>query len=843
MRIFILLAFLSIINIVNAQPSANLSKKAPVANGIITGKIVDAITNVPLEYATISIYSSKDSTLISGTITDNTGTFQVAIAFGNYYAKLEYIGYEPTFYNNIEVSKKATLQNLGNIKLNQSAEKLVEVEVRAEVSNMQIMLDKKVFNVGQDLANTGGTAENILDNVPSVTVDIEGNVSLRGNQNVRILVDGRPSGLIGVNGSTGLRNIPANMIERVEVITNPSSKYEAEGSVGIINIVLKKDKRGGFNGSFDFNAGYNGSPSQMPAEIDAFPATLGAAINLNYRKKDFNFFINTGITYREGPGGGYTYQEFYDKNGNVDMITNLERKHLRSGYSGNLRLGADYNITDKDVLTTSFLYRYSKQSNYARISYSDFSENLNNPTGITLRTDNEIEIDPNLEYVLSYKKSFKEKGRKFTADIRYQTNTETEDSDLSEFFDLTELPNPLVATAIRKQRSDNSESETRFIIQADYIHPFNKNGKFEIGYRGSWRNIDNNYLVEELKANDTWERLSSVSNNFLFDENIQAAYANFGDKINKFSYQFGLRYEYSFISTRLVDTGEENERTYPLPFFPSVFLSYDLPKKNAIQLSYSRRLRRPSFWELNPFFSFTDARNRFGGNPNLDPEFTHSIELNHIKYWDKVTLTSSIYYRNTNEKVDRIRRLEELIENGDTSTVMVTQPENLNEENAYGFELTFNAKPYKWWNLDGNFNFYRSLINGTNIGQELTADNISWFARLTSRFTIRKNTDIQIRLNYRAPRITTQGSSKAMYHVDLGVSHDIFKNKGTLTLSVSDVFNSRRWNYETITPEFYLKGEFQWRARSIALSLNYRLNQKKRRGGGRTGGYSGGGQF
>ncbi len=255
---------------------------------------------------------------------------------------------------------------------------------------------------------------------------------------------------------------------------------------------------------------------------------------------------------------------------------------------------------------------------------------------------------------------------------------------------------------------------------------------------------------------------------------------------------------------------------------------------------YTSNNRRPSFWELNPFFSFTDARNRFGGNPNLDPEFTHSIELNHIKYWDKVTLTSSIYYRNTNEKVDRIRRLEELIENGDTSTVMVTQPENLNEENAYGFELTFNAKPYKWWNLDGNFNFYRSIINGTNIGQELTADNISWFARLTSRFTIRKNTDIQIRLNYRAPRITTQGSSKAMYHVDLGVSHDIFKNKGTLTLSVSDVFNSRRWNYETITPEFYLKGEFQWRARSIALSLNYRLNQKKRRGG-RSGGYGGGG--
>jgi ferric enterobactin receptor len=843
MRILVLITFLGIINILNAQPTANPPQKSPTAKGFITGKIVDAITSTPLEYATISIYSSKDSALISGTITDTKGIFQVAVAFGNYYAKLEYIGYEASYYSNIEVNEATPRQNLGDIKVSQSAENLGEVEVRAEVSNMQIMLDKKVFNVGQDLANTGGTAENILDNVPSVTVDIEGNVSLRGNENVRILVDGRPSGLIGVGGSTGLRNIPANMIARVEVITNPSSRYEAEGSVGIINIVLKKDKRGGFNGSFDVNGGYNGAPNQMPDEINGFPAILGAAINLNYRKKDFNFFVNTGISYRSGPGGGSTYQEFYDENGAVTTITNLERKHLRSGYSGNLRLGADYNITDKDVLTISFLYRYSEQKNYARISYSDFAGSLDNPTGITLRTDNEIEIDPNLEYVLAYKKSFKKKGRKFTADVRYQTNTETEDSDLSEFFDLTELPNPLVATTTGKQRSTNSESETKFIIQADYIHPFNEKGKFEIGYRGSLRNIDNDYLVEDFNENDAWERIPSVSNNFIYDENIQAFYANFGDKINKFSYQLGLRYEYSFISTKLIDTGEENNRTYPLPFFPSVFLSYDLPKQNAVQLSYSRRLRRPRFRELNPFFSFTDARNRYGGNPNLDPEFTHSIELNHIKYWDKTTLTSSIYYRRTNENVGRIRRLENLIENGDTFTVTIMQPENLSQENAYGLELTFNAKPYKWWNLDGNFNFYRSLVDGSNISPELTADNISWFARLTSRFTIKKNTNIQLRFNYRAPRVTTQGRSKAMYHVDLGINHDIFKNKGTITLSVSDIFNSRRWRYETIAPDFYMEGDFQWRARSITLSLNYRLNQKKRRGGGRPGGSGGGGEF
>ena len=810
----------------------------PNNTGIVKGVVQDAATQAPLGYATISLFSVKDSALVTGGITDDAGIFAIPAASGTYYALIEFISYQTISIDNIEINPKQRNFDLGIVKLQAAAQNLGEVEVRAEKSSTQIMLDKRVFNVGKDLANTGGSAENILDNVPSVTVDVEGNVSLRGNENVRILIDGRPSGLVGLGNTNGLRQIPANMIDRVEVITNPSSRYEAEGTAGIINIILKKDRRKGINGAVEISGGYNGVQKYMPRNFSGTPINYGASVNLNYRRKDFNFFINTGINFNKWNGGGGVYQEFY--NDSTTNITQQSRRHFRGGYSGNVRLGADYYITEKDVLTTSFLYRYTDRDNYTEVAYEDFVNNLNTPIGTTLRTDDENERDPNIEYVLSYKKQFQKKGRKLTADVRFQDNTETEGSDLNEYFNLSEFPDATFANLVAQQRANNVEGERVFIAQADYVHPFKEKGKFELGYRGSWRVIKNEYLVEDLDDNGEWQRIQSVSNDFNYDENIQAAYANVGDKINQFSYQLGLRYEYSFISTKLLQTNEINERSYPLPFFPSVFLSYDLPKSNSVQLSYSRRLRRPRFRELNPFFSFTDARNRYGGNPNLDPEFTHAFELNHVKYWDKFTITSSVYYRKTFGAVDRIRRVEDLVENGDTLTVTITQPENLAERDEYGFELTFNASPYKWWRVDGSFNFYRSLTDGSNIGDDLYADNISWITRLTSRFTVMK-TDIQLRFNYQAPRRSTQGTYDAITTMDLGISRDFLAQKGTVTFSVRDLFNSRRWRYDNAGDNFYMEGDFQWRARSIRLSLSYRINQKKRRGGRGSGNYGGGG--
>ncbi|MCB9041592.1 MAG: TonB-dependent receptor [Lewinellaceae bacterium] len=799
-----------------AQPSAG-SLEAELLNPAriyLKGKVVEAGAQAPLSYATVSLFGQADSTLIGGNITDEAGQFSLEVKPGAYYIVIEFLAFQPKTIPNIIVSKGQPEINLGVITLEPEATALEEVIVVGEKSQMQLSLDKKVFNVGKDLASRGGSAADLLDNVPSVQVDVEGNVSLRGGGSVRILIDGKPSGLIGMDGASGLRQLQANMIERVEVITNPSARYEAEGMAGIINIVLKKERQAGTNGSFDLTAGY--------------PDNYGAAINLNYRTDKLNLFSNYGIFYRQGPGGGSSYQEVYS--GDTTFITQQNNDRLRGGLSQNIRVGADYFFNPRNILTTAFNLRLGNENNQAETRYRDYLYSLGNPTGITLRTDDEQEDETNIEYALTYKKTFEQEGREFTFDARYQDNTEKEGSDLANHYYTPEFEPD--GTPDLLQRSDNKESERQFILQADYVHPLGKNGKFEAGLRSSLRNIDNDYLVTEF-TDDEWITLEGLSNNFQYDENIHAAYLMYGNKLGRFSWQLGLRPEYSQVTTRLLQTDEVNDRSY-LNLFPSAHFSYELPGQNAVQVSYSRRVRRPRFWDLNPFFTFSDDRNYFSGNPNLDPEFTNSMELGHLKYWDNASLSSSIYYRHTDGKIDRIRTV-----NDDGTSI--TQPENLLSEDAFGLEFTASWNPYKWWKLNGDFNFFRAITDGGNLGDSFESDTYSWFARTSSRFTLWNNTDVQLRFNYRAPQETAQGLRKSMYGVDLAASRDILQDKGTLTLSVRDVFNTNRFRFQAEGENFFTANDFQWRARQITLSFSYRLNQKKQRGGQGNGGEQNGG--
>lgn len=782
--------------------------------GIIQGVVVDGSTQSPLDFATVSLYSVQDSSLVTGGITDETGRFRIEARQGEYYAEVTFISYQTEVIEGIKISPRQQSIDLGILGLRSDAEMLTEVEVRAEKSRMQMSLDKRIFNVGKDLANTGGSAVEVLDNVPSVAVDVEGNVSLRGMSGVRILIDGKPSGLIGVSSTDGLRQIPANLIERVEVITNPSARYEAEGMAGIINIVLKKEKKKGLNGSFDLSGG--------------FPANYGAAINLNLRREKFNFFANYGLNYRESPGTGSLYQEFYRND--TTFILEQSNNRTRTGLGHSLRTGADYYFNDKNILTTAFTYRDGKDENLTRLVYRDYVNSLNNPTSISERTDEETELEPNLEYSMTFRREFDNKDHTLTFDLRYQDNTEQEQSNIEELFYDSEF---VATNAVLNQRSLNNENERQLIAQLDYIRPIGEEGRFEAGYRGSIRRIDNDYLVEEL-TNNIWESLAGLSNDFNYDEDIHAAYAIYGNKYGKFSFQFGLRAEYSDVKTELIQTKEVNHRDY-LNLFPSAFFTYDLPAQNSVQISYSRRLNRPRFWDLNPFFSFSDARNFRSGNPNLDPEFTHSMELSHIKYWEGASLSSSIYYRHTDGVIERIRTVDD---DGNS----LSRPQNLATQNSYGMEFTFSSSPFKWWDLDGNWNFFRAITDGGNVDQSLQADTYGWFGRLTSKFTMWKTVDSQLRFNYRGARDTPQGRDKAYYYLDLAASKDIFNNKGTLTLSLIDVFNSRRFRYIARGVNFFSEGDYQWRNRQLRVTLNYRLNQEKKRGrDGRGGGDNGGG--
>ncbi len=786
----------------------------------LIGKILDQSTSKGLEFATISVFSKRDSSLVTGGLTDINGAFELDVRPGPMYAVFEFISYS-SLTQDIAFDRDAIRSgnrkiDMGIINMSVNSTQLDEVEITAEKSEVQFSLDKRIFNVGKDLANRGGSAEDILDNVPSVTVDIEGNVSLRGSEGVRILVDGRPSTLVGGSTGSGLKNIPANLIETVEVITNPSARYEASGMAGIINIVLKKNNNSGFNGSFDASVGY--------------PEREGLGANVNYRKNKLNWFANYSIRNRTGPGGGFTFQE--RTIGDFVEVLDSERNMDRGGLSNSIRLGADYFLTDKDQLTGSFTYRISDDVNFASISYDSLLRRVGNIDtqflSNTIRTDDENEDESSLEYNINYRKEFSSKNHTLNAMIQYEDNIETESSLFDEQF----TPAGENTTPSLVQRSNNQESNSTWLFQVDFSRPLGKDQKYELGYRTSLRDITNDYLVEEQTDGDIYEVLlfngQLFDNDFRYDENIHALYATYGNKHGKFSYQAGLRGEYSNVTTIETNQNKVNARDY-LDLFPSLHLNFQANESRAYQLSYSRRIDRPRFWFLNPFFTLSDRINTFGGNPDLDPEYTDSYELGTIRYWENFSLNTSLFYRHTE---DNIQRFLVLNDNGTTTR----RPENIGTADDYGLDINASYSGLKWLRLDANGNFFRATSSGSFEEFSFDVDNFTWFGRLTARISF-WDSDVQIRSNYRGGRQTAQGSTRGLGSIDLGWSKDFLNDNLTVTLSVRDLFNSRKRNSLVEFENFFQQSEFQWRARSTTLSFSYRINQKKKRQrGGRGGG-------
>jgi ferric enterobactin receptor len=409
---FFLLSFFFLFGL-QAQPSANKGK--PI---VLSGKVMDADSRELMEYATVTLLSLPDSAVKTGTVTSDRGTFQLEAPQGRYALKFAFLGYDDRFLPAFELNGDLQFYKVGTVYLNVATKTLDEVQITAEKSQMEFALDKKIFNVGQDLNRVGGNAADVLDNIPSVTVDVDGNVQLRGSSNVRILVNGRPSGLTGISSTQALQNFPANMIDRVEIITNPSARYEAEGNAGVINIVLKKDRRQGWNGIFDVSTGW--------------PHNHNASVNLNHRREKVNFFVNYSVRYRKSPGGGVTSREIY----RPDSLTgetltyrlNQDQRFVRGGLSNSLRVGTDFYINPQNTLTASLVYRLGNDLNTGFIEYLDFAP-FEQLTGITLRNTEEVEIEKNLDYNLQYRKSFDQKDRVLTADVIYSSGMESESMD------------------------------------------------------------------------------------------------------------------------------------------------------------------------------------------------------------------------------------------------------------------------------------------------------------------------------------------------------------------------------------------------------------------------------
>jgi len=761
----------------------------------ISGKIIDKETGQPLEYATVILISVK-SKKVTGGLTDADGEFNIEVNRGMYNISVEFISFKTHHIPNRKISEDI---NFGTIILDVDSESLDEIEIIAEKTTVEIRLDKKIYNVGKDLTVRGATVSDVLDNVPSVSVDVEGNVALRGNDNVRILINGKPSGLVGLSSSDALRQLPADAIEKVEVITSPSARYDAEGTAGILNIILRRSKLQGLNGAITTNVRH----------------AKGAGIsgNLNYRTGDVNFFTTSGYSYREIPGNTSTSTEFFnDSNPSTFLEETRNFDRIRNGY--NINAGIEWYVNKTSSITTSVFYRDS--NNESNTTNNLFQINEVGLESRNVRFDPELEDDKTIQYSFNYDKKFKSDGHKLTFDFQYEDSSEDENSLITQD-----------GEDIEKVRT--LENQERILLQTDYVLPIGKESQFEIGYRGNFNELDTDY-IQSFIENGTFELDTNLSNNLIYKENINALYSQFGSKLKKFSYLLGLRLEATRITIDQITTNNHEVKSYA-ELFPTINLGYEINEKQNLTLGYNRRIRRPRSRFINPFPSRSSATNLFQGNPDIDPSFSNTVDLGYLNRLGKLTLNSSIYFQHATDIFNFI--VEDTGEtvnlNGVDVPIIRRTPVNLASNDRYGFEFTVTYSPSRKWRLNGNFNLFKSITEGDFNGQNFDAENTSWFIRLNNKITMPGKIDWQTRLFYRGPSENSQTKSKGIFSTNFAFSKDLFKEKASLAFNISDVFNTRKRESETFAPTFASDSEFQWRERSFNLSFTYRFNQKKKR--------------
>lgn len=769
----------------------------------VKGRVTDK-SNQPLEYSTISIQNPDTYNEISGGITDATGTFNVDVVAGEYLIYIETFSgthYEAPLSVNGHV-------DLGVIKMEETSVVTLEgATITGNTSMYRMELDKKVYDLSKDAMAKGSSVSDALQNVPSVEVDGEGNVSLRGNESVRILIDGKPSSLVGISDpAQALQSLPADVVDRIEVVTNPSARFEAEGGAGIINIILKKGKLQGFNGSINVNGG--------------IPLTAGASANLNYRTGKWNLFTNLGYRYAERDRESKSFTTRYNSDGipRYEDMKN-EGKRINNGY--NFMLGTEYFLDDRNTFSVSGSYRNGKNENLAEVRYTDYDFNMN-PFASSLRTEDEKEDDYSLEGTFNFKHDFLDPGHQFTVDLRATYSEESEDGrlrEVGEFVDATE-------------RSLSAEYQNRVIISADYVYPFGDKGRFELGARGEVEGTLTDFKVDSL-AGSEWVSKDLFSNRTDYRQNVYAAYAQFGQGFGRFSYFAGLRMENSDITVKSILNNSVTRKNY-VDFFPSLFLNYEFENENQLQASYSRRVRRPRGWDLIPFTSYSNNRSLFMGNPNLNPQYTDSYELSYVAKIGKFMVTPNVYYSNTQDNIQRYQSINE-------AGVLVTRPINVGTEERYGGDLTFTYRPFKWWNFMGNVNVFGYKTEGQHVdtytnesGDVITrttnfdGDGFSWFGRLNNTFNLPANFNVQVSANYRGGMKTAQRERKGVYGVDLSINKDLFNDNATITASVRDLFDTRRMEFTSFGEDFYMESTNRWNVRSFNLTFTYRFNQSKR---------------
>jgi len=767
--------------------------------GTITGSVIDKSTGKPIENADVSLVREKDSSVITGVSTDANGKYTLTnVPPGKFILRANLAGYNFATVSGITINRDSKDITLDPIILSQGTTTTEEILVEEEKSIIEFKPDKKVFNVSKNLTTQGSTLLDLLKEVPSVNVDQDGNVSLRGSEGVKILVDGRPFGLEGQNRNIILEQIPASNVESIELITNPSAKYEAEGTVGIINVVLKKNKNPGF--------GYNGTLGLNMGTGDKY----NGQFSISLKNNKFNLYGNYSYDSRNSISSGFNNRNYYTTS-SVGSMSQLDSGKMR-GKSHMFKLGLDYNIDKKNMFGLSFNFRNSNRSRGNTSLNKEFDISGGVLSDYYIKSD---ETDKGFLYDLkaNFMHNFSSTKQVLSADISYSKDKDDETEINSESFLFPANNTP------EKRNEYSAELDDALSGKIDYVHPISKDIKLEAGYKGSYKKRDIDYRAENFDYNlNQFVTDYNQSNRFVYKEQVHALYGIYTQQLGSFGYSVGGRVEQTIIRGELLTGGQNFDRNY-IDFFPSLSLSQKLGKTSELQLSYSRRINRPRHRQLNPFRSYMGSNNYSEGNPKLNPEFTNSFGLDFIQYFRWAAITPGIFYRQTTDEISRTRTLID-------SVTTLNSFVNLNSSKSYGGELMINSQPVKFISLNGTFSYYKTEVDASNFQSGLTNSTSSWTARSMATITLPAEFILQMNYFYMGKRVTAQGTMEPFQSFDAAIKKELFNKRLSLSLRVNDILNNARFRIEFNDQYFSEVMERRRDSRTVNFNITYNFGQK-----------------
>ena len=811
--ILITIYFLSI-----AQPPQGFSGKAP-AIGRISGKVVDAGKSTALEYSSVTIKNLKDSSILLGSLVDEKGFFEITnIPLGAYELTVSYIGYKDYVQKPIMVIPPDKLDvNLGSLKVEEDTKVLQEVEITAEKSFMQMNAEKKVFNMDKNTLSSGGSAVDALKQVPTVDVDQDGNLSMRGSGNIKVFINGRPSGITANNTKAVLDAIPSSQIESIEIINNPSAKYDAEGDVGIINIILKKNTKSGLNGNFSIGYG---------TKYDA-----NTGVTINYRKNNISFSSSYNFRFTESfyRGNSERYNFFEAQ---TPFYLNTSDRGTTNNFANTINSNLDWNIKEKNTWSFSALLSESNGNGKGKVR-TDFLDSVADYLNAYNRYTDSRNQNWNAELNTSYRRTFKDNSNDLVLAGNYAYSNRVLRPDYTQkAIDINSNENNNIDLL---QRNDNKTVSHSGFFQADYTQPFTKiKSKLEIGYRLSIRDLYNELYADSLiSSTQQFVIDSSITNAYRYKEMINAGYVIFGGAVKKvMNYKIGIRLENTNIDINQSVGNQKFNQKY-FDYFPSASMSFNLPKAHTLSIAYSKRINRPNAEQLNPFGNYSDPFNVLTGNPNLKPAYTHAVELSHIKnielkkgkrdsvFQRSIFFSTTLYYRYAYNVFTRFRTV-------DTLGRSIVNFDNLNTGQNLGIEFTGRFAFFKWWNFMLSGNLFQNKINGNvpNGEVDATTNSFQYNLRLMNTFNINSKTSIQLMVFYRSKIKFLQGEIVPMVFANIGFKYDFLKNnKASIAINVSDIFHTQYFGVSTGGSNFSGSVNRYWESTIGNIVFTYRFGK------------------